>query len=135
MIDEKAVALAIAREMHKGGDFGMDGDSAYEARPAEFLALARAAIAALSPGSTGSAEGWQPWATVPRDEEPVLATNDTVLDGFPQVVMFVEDRASAGYPWGVPDADIYYPEGAFTHWRRDCLPCPSAMIDAAGGRE
>lgn len=58
MIDEKAVARAIAREMHKGGDFGMDGDFAYETRPAEFLALARAAIAALSPGSTGETEGW-----------------------------------------------------------------------------
>ncbi len=47
-----AVAKAIAREMHKGGDFGLDGDSAYASRPAEFLALARAALASLTPAPT-----------------------------------------------------------------------------------
>lgn len=59
--DEKiveAVARAIADHFHKDADFGMDGASAYAARPREFQDTARAAITAYQ------AEAWQGEAEV-----------------------------------------------------------------------
>ncbi|MGV0879499.1 hypothetical protein V6767_20400 [Martelella sp. FLE1502] len=41
------VARAIAGKMHEDGDYGMTGNDAYERRPEEFNALARAAIEAM----------------------------------------------------------------------------------------
>jgi len=38
----EAAAMAIANEMHKDGDYGLDGKTAYEHRQKEFIALARA---------------------------------------------------------------------------------------------
>ena len=58
MLDEKiveAVARAIAGHFHKDADFGMDGDSAYAARPREFKETARAAIAAYQ---AETADAW-----------------------------------------------------------------------------
>ncbi|TDH35680.1 hypothetical protein E2A64_10085 [Pseudohoeflea suaedae] len=47
------VARAIANEAHKGGDYGMTGDDAYDRRPEEFTALARAAIEAMREPTKG----------------------------------------------------------------------------------
>jgi hypothetical protein len=41
------VARAIAHDIHKDGDWGLDGATAYEGRTAEFEAMARAAIEAM----------------------------------------------------------------------------------------
>lgn len=40
------VARAIADHIHKGGDFGLDGETAYKSRSAEFDGMSRAAILA-----------------------------------------------------------------------------------------
>ena len=67
----EAVARAIAREMHRGGDFGLDGDSAFDARPSEFLALAKAAVAVYS--------AWRLIATAPKDGSEILLYGHGVL--------------------------------------------------------
>lgn len=59
-------------------------------------------------------EGWQPWETAPRDDKDVLAKNGD----FYQVVFWDTDDNTG---WHVSDANLRYPEGAFSHWRRDCL--------------
>jgi hypothetical protein len=72
-VDEKGlheiVARAIADEAHAGGDYGIDGASAYAARPWEFLALARAAIEAYL-----SARSAEPVASEIGEEEIARAT-------------------------------------------------------------
>lgn len=68
--DEKiveAVARAIADHFHKDADFGMDGASAYAARPREFQSTARAAITAYQ------AEAWQDISTAPTDGRFAIA--------------------------------------------------------------
>lgn len=55
------VGRAIAREMHRSGDFGLDGDTAFDQRPDEFLALARAAVKALEDEAPDRVF-WQNWA-------------------------------------------------------------------------
>lgn len=67
-------------------------------------------------------DGWQPWETVPRDGEPVLAIDTRVDDLFPQVVFF-------DGMWNLSDG-VSYQEGFFTHWRRDCLSLTAAPVPA-----
>jgi hypothetical protein len=61
----EAVARAIANHIHKDADFGMDGTSAYAARPWEFQSIARAAITAYQ------AEAWQPIETAPKGGDEI----------------------------------------------------------------
>lgn len=63
-------------------------------------------------------EPWQPIEKFPRDGDAYLATDNRVLGGFPQVVYWHEERLH------VPDADISYSHGFFTHWKRVDEPPP-----------
>ena len=103
-------------------------EAAKAAAQADYDARILSALTATSPAAeiagTGG-DGWQPWATVPRDEDAVLATDHRVQGGFPQIVFSENGR------WAVHDAHIAYDEGFFTHWRRDCLASPSAL---SGGK-
>lgn len=41
------VGMAIARHLHKDADYGLDGETAFESRRADFIGMARAAIEAM----------------------------------------------------------------------------------------
>jgi hypothetical protein len=78
------------------------------------------------------AEGWQDIATAPKDGDDLLVTDARLQGGFAQVVYWDVSPSSG---WHLADGDVVYHPDAFTHWRRDCLQPPSAMLSAAGGRE
>lgn len=126
---QEVVARAIAHEMHKGGDFGMDGDSAYAARPSEFLALARAAVAAFA------SSVWHPIQTAPKDGSDMLLYGHGVLRsggvyakghhvGWSQV-----DRAGNVY-WATRDPAV---DCEPTHWMP--LPTPPSALEVSNDRE
>lgn len=41
------IGMAIARHLHKDADYGLDGETAFESRRADFIGMARAAIEAM----------------------------------------------------------------------------------------
>lgn len=51
------VGLAIARHIHEGADYGLDGDTAFESRREDFLGMARAAIEAMREPDTSMLRG------------------------------------------------------------------------------
>jgi len=63
---------------------------------------------------------WQPIDTFPQDGEVYFATDNRVDGGFPQAVFWEPSNRRL---W-VPDADLSYSPGFFTHWAR--IPSPPA---------
>lgn len=95
-------------------------------------------LAALSPGSTGSAEGWQDISTAPKDGTIIVWSP---MGGGKVFFAQWDDNRYATTPkpyWRFSDERIWgttaVRKAQPTHWRPLPAP-PSAMIDAAGGRD
>lgn len=136
-IDERALAAIIAPELEKSEAVMTDPMTL---RRLKAERIARAVLQALSPGSTGETEGWQPIETAPKDGTPFLGY--LPADRFPAVCFWqAYDQADAkeigadGY-WAFGEELISDVEGhaVITHWRPLPEP-PSAMLAAAGGRD
>jgi hypothetical protein len=115
----EAVARAIAEHFHKEADFGMDGASAYAARPREFQETARAAITAYQ------AEAWQDISTAPKDGTRFLATGG----GLGSHIDFASYNDRVGC-WNTTDFTLddtdHEPEGYSRPTRWQPLPNPPA---------
>lgn len=126
--DEKiveAVARAIADHFHKDADFGMDGASAYAARPREFQDTARAAITAFQ------AEAWQTKMVklTAEDErllnKALLASTDVIYPILPVDAGFeaIRDAYVRGATWSL-EMGMHY-KAAYDYADKKSPPTPN----------
>ena len=59
---------------------------------------------------------WQPIATAPLNEEPILVANDQYAGGNQTVVCWEPDDLHPTHPWNTEE-DLRYHQDAFTHWQ------------------
>lgn len=121
MVTLAALCLALGQDMHAAGETELtriwtkvEKIRAKQAAKPKHSPLPEHPAPAAVESAQGVKEGWQPWETAPRDDKDVLAKNGD----FYQVVFWDTDDNTG---WHVSDANLRYPEGAFSHWRRDCL--------------
>jgi hypothetical protein len=79
------------------------------------------AVTRPGPNPPAARMNWQPIETFPKDEDDFFATDDRVSGGFTQVVYWNPDTGRLH----VPDAQISYAWGFFTHW----MPRPATLSE------